>query len=103
MREISEEVGDRLRVVIIPSEFQVNDAPFAALVQDEAERFDRDMPTRRLRAFLEAEEIPYLDLLEPLREAEAGGLTYWPRDTHWNERGNRVAADEITRWLEKEL
>ncbi|MCP5117488.1 MAG: hypothetical protein GY953_42235, partial [bacterium] len=64
---------------------------------------DRDLPNRRLASYCRDTGIACLDLLEPLRRAEADGATYKPQDTHWNRRGNRVAAREIAGWLRPEL
>ncbi len=101
LREIAAELGPHLRVVIIPDEYQVNPQLLPELLgsAEAAAAYDADQPSRRLREFLEAEGIPYLDLLEPLREAEALARTYIPNNTHWNARGNRVAAEALARWL----
>lgn len=101
LREIAAELGPRLRVVIIPDEYQVNPRLLPELPggAEAAAAYDVDQPSRRLREFLDGEGIPYLDLLEPLREAEAQARTYIPNNTHWNARGNRVAAEALARWL----
>ena len=101
LREIARELGPRLRVVIIPDEYQVNPGLLPALLgsTEAAAAYDVEQPSRRLREFLEGERIPYLDLLEPLRESEAQGRTYISNNTHWNARGNRVAAEALARWL----
>lgn len=96
------ETGSRLRVALIPDEYQVNDALYNALVKDKGNEFDRDRPNRLLHEYLDARGIPYLDLLGALREAESMSPTYKPRDTHWNVLGNSVAARALARWLEKE-
>lgn len=39
--------------------------------------------------------VPVVNLLPAFRAAAAGGeLLYWPDDTHWNERGIRLAAEQ---------
>lgn len=90
-------LGERLLVVVIPDEFQVSDALWSRLLArvPDPERFDRDLPQRRIAAFCAAGGIECLDLLGALRDAEREDATYRPRDTHWNERGNRVAGDAI--------
>jgi hypothetical protein len=40
--------------------------------------------------------VPCLDL-QPAFAATPD--TYAPRDTHWNARGNRLAAEHIAAWL----
>lgn len=99
LAQMHDAIGDKLRIVVIPDEFQVNDALWQSIVGDRADRFDRDRPQRVLADFFGARGVPCLDLLPALRAAEAGGRTYAPRDTHWNARGNRVAADAIVAWL----
>jgi lysophospholipase L1-like esterase len=93
------EIGDRLRVVIIPDEYQVNRELWRSLLAGAEAAYDADLPSRRLGEFLERQGVRYLDLLEPLREAEATERTYIPNNTHWNARGNRVAAQAIAAWL----
>lgn len=97
--ELHEEIGERLRIVIIPDEYQVNDGLWDAIATG-VEGLDRELPQRVLAEHFEARGLPYLDLLPALREAEPGGHTYIPRDTHWNARGNRVAAEAIAAWLD---
>jgi hypothetical protein len=86
-------------VVLIPDEFQVNPVLLEEVLQTSQvprEDVDLDLPQRRLRAFLAEKEVPYLDL-KPVFAGVAD--TYRPRDTHWNERGNRLAAEQIAAWL----
>jgi hypothetical protein len=97
--ELAREIGPRLRVAILPDRFQVDDPLFRRIAGDEAEAFDRELPSRRLRDFFAQRGVPCLDLLPPLRAAEREGPTYAALDTHWNERGNDVAAAELLRWL----
>jgi hypothetical protein len=92
--------GVALRVVLIPDEFQVN-----SVVLDEALEFggipaadvDLTLPQRRLLAWFADRQIPCLDLLPHFVDQAD---TYKPRDTHWNEKGNRIAAEAISAWLE---
>lgn len=95
------ELGSRLRVALIPDEYQVNDALYRTLVQDREGDFDRERPNRMLGEFFDARGIPYLDLLGVLREAESMSPTYKPRDTHWNRLGNSVAAKALAAWLQE--
>jgi hypothetical protein len=85
--------------VLIPDEFQVNPAVLEQAVRD-ANRaraaVDLDLPQRRLMAFCSTRGVPCLDLLPAFRGVPD---TYAPRDTHWNVRGNRLAADALAAWL----
>jgi hypothetical protein len=102
LNEILLEVGDRLRIVLIPDEFQVNEALFRSLAGGAESEFELERPQRVLREFLDERGVLYLDLLPVLREAERVERTYKPRDTHWNVRGNRVAGEAIADWLMSE-
>jgi hypothetical protein len=89
--------------VLIPDEFQVNPAVLDQAVRDtnnERSAFDLDLPQRRLCDFCAARGVPCLDLLPVFRDAPD---TYAPRDTHWNVRGNRLAAAALADWLRTRL
>ena len=101
--EIHAAIGDRLRVLIIPSEFQVSDPLLASLAGDDQQLFDRQLPNQLLTTYLDSRSIPYLDLLADLRAAEKSARTYKPRDTHWNAAGNALAANRLTAWLGEDL
>lgn len=46
---------------------------------------------------LRQNHVNVVDLLTPLEAGRAGGATYYRTDTHWNQRGARIAADAIAR------
>ena len=87
-------------VMLIPSEFQVEDrlwdAATAALEQD---GLDRGEPQRSLVAALDAAGIPCLDLLPQLLDtaplADGDRHLYRPCDTHFSVRGNQLAAEAL--------
>lgn len=103
IRRLCAESGAELLVVLIPDELQVDPEvrgqQLATMPEHRVEDFDFDLPNRELGAELERQGIRYLDLLAPLRAAQEEAPTYRRRDTHWNIRGNRVAAREIARTL----
>jgi hypothetical protein len=85
--------------VLIPDEFQVNAdvrAMAAAKAQANARSLDLEKPQRRLLAFFAERAVPCLDLLPSFKVVPQ---TYAPRNTHWNARGNRLAAEQISQWL----
>jgi hypothetical protein len=87
--------------LLIPDEFQVNrDVLKKALAARGArlEELDLDLPQRRLSLFCSERDVPCLDL-KPYLEHE--NETYAPFDTHWNEKGNRLAAGCMVPWLGK--
>jgi hypothetical protein len=86
--------------VLIPDEFQVNPAVLDRAVRDagvDRAAVDLELPQRRLSAFCGERGVPCLDLLGAFRGEPD---TYAPRDTHWNIRGNRLAAERIAAWLQ---
>jgi hypothetical protein len=92
-----------LGAVLIPDEFQVNGAVLAQALKCRGlgrDDVDLKMPQRRLRDFFADQGVPCLDLM-PAFATEVD--TYAPRDTHWNVRGNHLAARRIRQWLEQEV
>jgi hypothetical protein len=91
--------GVPLAVVLIPDEFQVNPAVLA-LAREEAnvapQRVDLERPQRCLLQFCQERGVPCLDLRPAFQGTTAA---YAPRDTHWNTRGNRLAAAAIASWI----
>ncbi|HEX9638287.1 MAG TPA: SGNH/GDSL hydrolase family protein, partial [Acidobacteriota bacterium] len=88
-------------VLIIPDEYQINPALLEEVLQHSGvtrESVDLDLLQSRLRAFLKRRGIDYLDL-KPKLEGEPD--VYLPRDTHFNERGNRLVAEHIAAWLDR--
>lgn len=91
--------GAQFLVMIIPDEFQVDDA----VRRDVLERLDiestaihLDRPQTRLKELLGSAGVPYLDLLPAFRAAGRSERLYYPRNTHWNDAGNALAARLLT-------
>jgi hypothetical protein len=85
--------------VLIPDEVQVNPDVLADVVgcgQVDRARLDLDLPQRRLAAFFAEHGVPCLDLLPTFKGRRD---LYVPRNTHWNEAGNRLAAEALAKWL----
>ena len=103
LHDLRESADGRLAVLIIPDEFQVNDALWQealAASRLTPEQVERQRPQRELQAMCEELGIPVLDLLPALRMAQKEeGDTYHLRDTHWNPRGHRVAAQAAAAFL----
>jgi hypothetical protein len=88
--------GARFAVLAMPSGVEAGQHTAAAFT----EAHDADAPIRRLREFLEAHDIPYLDLQRPMRaRVSAGERLYFERDSHFAVRGHAGLADEIGGWL----
>jgi hypothetical protein len=96
MVKLCQQQGVPLACVLIPDEFQVNPEVLAIAAQTNTCSVEVEKPQRRLLSFFAERAVPCLDLLPRFR-----GLphTYAPRNTHWNVRGNRLAADRISQWL----
>jgi hypothetical protein len=92
-----------LGVVLIPDEFQVNGSVLAQALKYRGvtrDDFDVRIPQRRLLDFFADQAVPCLDLMPAFATKSD---TYAPRDTHWNVRGNHLAARRIRQWLEQEV
>lgn len=103
MREACGDVP--LVVAIVPDVFQLEDHVWKAAVEGllRPDELERDLPQRLLREWLEANGIPYLDLLPVLRAVapDAGGerRCYYVHDSHFNVRGNEVAGKAMAEFL----
>ena len=62
---------------------------------------DMNKPNQQLTTFLQSENIPMLDLQQPMVDftSATGAELYLPLDGHWTVEGNRVAAQFMTQWL----
>ena len=97
LAELLELAGDRLLVVLIPDEFQVDGAlwdELLALTENPGD-YDRTYPQRRLLAACRDLGIAAVDLLPVLAEAQQRDRTYRLNDTHWSRLGNAVAGQAI--------
>ena len=96
--------GRPFGVLLIPDEFQVEDALWAEL---ELPHLERERPQQLLLRELGRLGIATCDLLPRLRAVEplADGRRhlYHLRDTHWNTRGNRVAAEALAGFVRELL
>jgi hypothetical protein len=92
----------RFMVAIYPDEFQVNQDLWKALFeryQLDARDYDIDMVQKVLRSFLEAKGIPYVDFLDRFRTVEQQQSLYIRQNTHWNDAGNKLAAEILLQTL----
>ena len=114
MLELRDAAGERpLVVMLIPDEFQVEDALWRAVEASAGVPLERDRPQRLVVPWLEVQGIPCLDLLPILRsvpQSQPAGPGDVPRrhlyhrqDTHFNARGNRVAADALASFLQERI
>lgn len=104
---LASRLGERLGLVLIPDEFQVDDALWQAILatKDRPSDYDRFSPQRRILDHCVRRDIAVLDLTPRLRDEAKGGAVrlYHLRDTHWNAAGNRVAGEALAQWLGERL
>lgn len=97
--QVCREAGLPWFLVLIPGEVQVDeDVRKEVLVRLEINpaECDFDLPQSRLQAFASENGIQLLDLLPAFRGAhDPADRLYIPNNTHWNERGNKLAGEII--------
>ncbi|TSC57598.1 MAG: hypothetical protein Greene041662_919 [Candidatus Peregrinibacteria bacterium Greene0416_62] len=111
LEQLAEEVhatGAEFLVIVIPDEVQVNDALKKDLLMYGTWRefpltsLDTEGTQKKIVDAFRAKGIETLDLLPPLRTAlKEGDSPYALRNTHWNVRGNAIAAQSIIEFLAK--
>jgi hypothetical protein len=92
-------------IVILPDQFQVDaelrKAIFAKYQRIKEKNIDLTQPDNLIVNFCREQNIHCLDLLGQFQEQGKTRQLYALRDTHWNEAGNRLAADLILAYFEK--
>lgn len=98
----------RLRIVYIPTKNQVSNryleaqarfSPPESVTSQTGEAFQTH--ARLLARDCRGAGVPFLDLTETLRSAEAEGRAlYWDYDDHMRPEGYRLAAERIAGWLD---
>jgi hypothetical protein len=105
MKDWCDRRGIKLVIAILPDQFQVDrelrEAVYANYKKIVEKNIDLRQPNTLIVNFCRAHDLPCLDLLGPFQEQGKTEVLYALRDTHWNEAGNRLAADLIFEYLEK--
>lgn len=102
LRKSSNEAGAEFHVVIIPYKEQVDETQFSKMLAMQGwNRSDIELERAQntLKAFLDSEGIPYLDLLPALRSANRNNSLYFDVDVHWTKAGYGVAVDQVYNYL----
>jgi hypothetical protein len=87
-------------VVLAPDEVQVNPLLRQQLIQRyglDPREYDFGQPQKLLMEYLRSRGIKAFDLLPDFSRAGKTKVLYLSHDSHWNEQGNKLAAQEI--WL----
>lgn len=96
----------KLIVAIYPDEYQVNDRLlneiFAEYDDLQRESYNITCQQEILQKYLEANGIPYIDMLERFRLEQNTRPLYLLREPHWNSEGNQLAADMLFDYLVKD-
>ena len=91
-----------LLVMIIPDEYQIDSSLRGQVLEHygaSEDELDLDLPQRRLRDYLDAAGIRYLDLLPAFRQTGERLRLYKARDSHWSIAGNDLAAEHLHQYL----
>ena len=95
--------GAKTVFIVIPDELQVNDVlnkKISALLGTGTVLHTESVQADVMKAFA-ARGIPAIDLLPDLKAfALVHSSPYRPQDTHWDDRGNAIAAEAISRYIE---
>lgn len=94
----SEKNKMKFLLVLAPDELQVNEQLRLDLARQynmNLTKYDFKQPQRVLTEKFAALEIPVIDLLPHFRKNSLEAPLYAKQDTHWNEEGNRLAAEKI--------
>jgi hypothetical protein len=101
LKEINKLSND-LVVVLIPHREQV-DIFSRKILADQAgitlKEFDPHSPNKKLRSFLDEQNIKHIDLLKDFEEYYKASKMplYFDIDPHWNREGNKFVAELLTK------
>ncbi len=94
--------GAKYVIAILPDQLQVEDRYQEKVFQDPTVRrgdYDLTLPQKLLTRFAKEHGVPVIDLYPAFRSKGRRGGLYLSRNTHWNDAGNRLAAETIARKL----
>ena len=104
IKQVCDRNNIKLVVLLLPNHTQINAKIRSEVIsRDEKRRklsdWDDTQPNRLWTQKLDELNIVYLDLYDTFNNMPKDTVLYKPNDTHWNIRGNRLAADAISRYL----
>jgi len=89
-------------VVLIPTEIQIYDwqwEEYHKRFSTDDSQFERYQVIDKLTGFLKENEIRFLNLLPPLKQAGKTDNNLHPEHWHWSVNANTIAANEIENYL----
>jgi hypothetical protein len=95
--------GARLAVQYVPARFEVSPSVWQTTRERYTlgKRWDPYVVFDRLKKELDAIGVPLLDPRDALTASEGGARpAYYTRDVHWNAEGNRIAGEQLQRFVE---
>jgi Arc/MetJ family transcription regulator len=100
--------GVAFAIVILPDEIQVDDRLLARVLDRyglSRADYAMDLPQTIVQRIARENGIQSLDLLWKFHEAAARDPAplYLPRNTHWNDEGNQLAASLLLPWLKEQI
>lgn len=104
VRDLVEQQGSKFGVVVVPDRRAIHTSDWDTTVSlfPFMRGYDPFAPGDRVEAFLEAQNIPNLNLTYTLRgwaSSNPGERVYYIGDGHFNANGHEVAAQRIVFWL----
>lgn len=95
IRHLALRNGAKLIVIAIPFREQVY------ALHETGDDYDVGLPQRYIEQFAKDANVPYYDLLRPLRRyiVACEEMIYVPSDPHFNTRGHRIVGELISRFL----
>lgn len=110
IKEMSEICKQKLRcplvICMIPENFQVNKAFRRFIIRADninPDDYDWSQPQEALRGFCLKNKIHFIDLMPILSVLELKERYYFDIDPHWNDKGHRVAAEELFGYINDNL
>jgi hypothetical protein len=92
-------------VILAPDELQVNQQLQNMVVKEyslKRSEFDFELPQKILTKQLKKSGILYIDLLPFFKNHDSHTALYAKQDSHWNELGNKLAAEKIWLFIKEE-
>lgn len=103
LKELADNVGSELLVVVIPSKTQVY-----KFLSTDLQNIDLEKPNKILHEFFKKEGINYFDLLPlmrkfadqtPRKKLNPQRDFYWQYDEHWSINGNRLGGFLVSKYI----
>ena len=95
-----------LVIAVLPDQFQVEEDLRQKMIEKydlKKDSLDIFYPNKVLSDFFIKHSIYYVDLLRDFQRKSQTSKLYLTRDTHWNEEGNKLAAEIIASYIKEKV